>query len=152
VGHSAAGQSIHYAAAGARKIADYSLSGRLTLEGIASGGPVAGASISAAAMVKLAEIWARLGLDAARPVLNSSTSITFGTITQSLADDGSSVTCTRVGASLPSGDADAQILDIWRRLGLDSDAPMVTTMTTITAGPTVTLNLEGDQEITVSRQ
>jgi hypothetical protein len=29
---------------------------------------------------------------------------------------------------------------------------MVTTMTTITAGPTVTLNLEGDQEITVSRQ
>lgn len=44
---------------------------------------------------RLAEVWARLGLDASKPVTQGETSITFGAISLALTESGGSVTVAR---------------------------------------------------------
>ena len=80
-------------------------------------------------------MWGRLELDPARPVTITPSSLSFGTITQTLSDGGSS----RSGANLPviSTDANGLIQEIWQRLGLDETNPLVQTVGVISTGSIV---------------
>lgn len=88
-------------------------------------------SLTGVSIDRLAEIWARLGMDPVRPVTNYPNAIDFGPIHQTASPNGS----TRTGGPIIAvKTADEMILEIWQRLGLDASNPLVQTPTTIQAG------------------
>mgnify|MGYP003423315569 FL=1 len=104
-------------------------------------------TINAASMVRLAEIWARMELDATRPLSTSATQLTVGTISQDISTGGA----VRTGAALvPSIDPDTMIAEVWKRLGLDPDNALTQTNTSIDVG-NIHLNVSGNDTLTVQR-
>jgi hypothetical protein len=105
-------------------------------------------SLTPVAMQRLTEIWARMELDATRPVTVNSIGLVVGTITQSLSTSGA----TRTGSELPIvDDADLLVTEIWQRLGLDSGNPLIQTPTTLTFGTVTCAITEVGGAITVTR-
>ena len=104
-------------------------------------------TITAASMVRLAEIWARMELDATRPLSTSATQLTVGTISQDISTGGA----VRTGAALvPSIDPDTMIAEVWKRLGLDPDNALTQTNTSIDVGD-IHLTVSGSDTLTVQR-
>lgn len=98
---------------------------------------------------RLAEIWARMELDPARPVVVSTTEIEFGTITQAIGAGGAA----RIGAPIPHSEyPDVMILEVWQRLGLDPDNPLVQTPVSLDAGAVHCTISESAGVVTVARQ
>lgn len=98
---------------------------------------------------RLAEIWARMELDPARPVVVSTTEIEFGTITQAIGAGGAA----RIGAPIPHSEyPDVMILEVWQRLGLDPDNPLVQTQTSLDFGAVHCTITEVAGTVTVARQ
>ena len=96
----------------------------------------------------LREIWARLELDPANPVVITSTTLQVGTIAQDIGTGGA----VRTGATLSSSkDPDAAIIEIWQRLGLDPANALIQTTTTIDAGPVHCAVTEAGGTVTVQR-
>ena len=104
-------------------------------------------TINAASMVRLAEIWARMELDATRPLVTSATQLTVGTISQDISTGGA----VRTGATLvPTIDPDTMITEVWQRLGLDPDNALTQTNTSIDVG-NIHLTVSGTDILTVQR-
>ena len=104
-------------------------------------------TITAASMIRLAEIWARMELDATRPLSTSATQLTVGTISQDISTGGA----VRTGAALvPSIDPDTMIAEVWKRLGLDPDNALTQTNTSIDVGD-IHLTVSGTDILTVQR-
>ena len=49
----------------------------------------------AAIAIKMSEVWGRLGLDSANPLLTNQTNVTFGTVSMTLTGNETSSTLTR---------------------------------------------------------
>lgn len=104
-------------------------------------------TITAASMVKLAEIWARMELDSANPLVTSATQLTIGTIAQDISTGGA----VRTGSALvPTIDPDTMISEVWQRLGLDPDNALTQTNTSIDVG-NIHLTVSGTDTLTVQR-
>ena len=104
-------------------------------------------TITAASMVRLAEIWARMELDATKPLSTSATLLTVGTISQDISTGGA----VRTGAAMvPSIDPDTMIAEVWQRLGLDPDNALTQTNTSIDVGD-IHLTVSGTDTLTVQR-
>ena len=98
-------------------------------------------------MVKLAEIWARMELDAANPLVTSATQLTVGTISQDISTGGA----VRTGSALvPTIDPDTMISEVWQRLGLDPDNALTQTNASIDVG-NIHLTVSGTDTLTVQR-
>lgn len=103
--------------------------------------------ITASSMIKLAEIWARMELDATKPLVTSAMQLTVGTISQDISTGGA----IRTGAALvPSIDPDTMIAEVWQRLGLDPDNALTQTNTSIDVGD-IHLTVSGTDILTVQR-
>ena len=104
-------------------------------------------AITVESMVRLAEIWARMELDATKPLVTSATLLTVGTISQDISTGGA----VRTGATLvPTIDPDTMITEVWQRLGLDPDNALTQTNTSIDVG-NIHLNVSGNDTLTVQR-
>jgi len=104
-------------------------------------------TITAASMIRLAEIWARMELDAANPLVTSATQLTVGTIAQDISTGGA----VRTGATMvPTIDPDTMIAEVWQRLGLDPDNALTQTNTNIDVG-NIHLTVSGTNTLTVQR-
>lgn len=104
-------------------------------------------TITAASMVRLAEIWARMELDATKPLVTSATQLTVGTISQDISTGGA----VRTGSALvPTIDPDTMIAEVWQRLGLDPDNALTQTNTSIDVGD-IHLTVSGTDTLTVQR-
>ena len=107
-----------------------------------------GVTITGASLDMLREIWARLELDPANPVVITSTTLQVGTIAQDIGTGGA----VRTGATLSSSkDPDAAIFEIWQRLGLDPANALIQTTTTIDAGTVHCTVTEAGGTVTVQR-
>lgn len=110
--------------------------------------------INDADMLRLTEIWARLEMDIRYPVTITDSSVSFGTVTQSVSPTGSA----RIGDSLLLPDESIQptqiIQEIWQRLGLDPVNPLVQDdpVTSITAGAVNLSVTSNNGTLTVVRQ
>lgn len=82
-------------------------------------------------VVRLSEIWARMELDPTNPVNITPDTLTVGSIYQNVSTDGAS----RTGNSLISPvSPDTQVLEVWQRLGLDENNPLVQTASALDFG------------------
>lgn len=107
------------------------------------------ATISGVAIDRLAEVWARVGLDAARPVVNTPTSIAFGPISQRVSENGAD----RTGAPIvATEDVDTMVLEVWQRLGLDADHPLVQGAASISVDTIDLAVTTAGSRVTVQRQ
>lgn len=99
-------------------------------------------------LTMLTEIWARMELDATRPVTVSPTTLEFDGVVQTHSAEGAS----RHGPTLPANEAPGQmILEVWQRLGLDPENPLVQTPVAISAGAINLTLSEAAGSITVTR-
>lgn len=112
---------------------------------------VVGNSIDAETLLRLADIWTRLGLNPAAPTVQSAVALSAGPMALAFSESPAGVICTRSDATHASPlDPQTMVLEIWQRLGLDPDSPMLTGENEITfAG--ITLGLSGSDAVTVQR-
>ena len=97
----------------------------------------------------LTDIWRRLGLDIANPLVQGTTTLTFGpTITLS---GSGTITSTRTGAPASGPAAGVMLSDVWQRLGLDPANPMTASDTAINAGAVSQTVSESAGTVTVQR-
>ncbi|WP_326526370.1 hypothetical protein [Dokdonella sp.] len=106
-------------------------------------------TITQAEVDMLADIWRRLGLDIANPLVQGTTTLTFGpTITLS---GSGTITSTRTGAPASGPAAGVMLSDVWQRLGLDPANPMTASDTAINAGAVSQTVSESAGTVTVQR-
>lgn len=106
-------------------------------------------TITQAEVDMLADIWRRLGLDIANPLVQGATTLTFGpTITLS---GSGTITSTRTGSTDSGPAAGVMLLDVWQRLGLDPANPMTASDTAINAGAVSQTVSESAGTVTVQR-
>lgn len=106
-------------------------------------------TITQAEVDMLADIWRRLGLDIANPLVQGTTTLTFGpTITLS---GSGTITSTRTGSTDSGPAAGVMLLDVWQRLGLDPANPMTASDTAINAGAVSQTVSESAGTVTVQR-
>ena len=106
-------------------------------------------TITKAEVDMLADIWRRLGLDIANPLVQGATTLTFGpTITLS---GSGTITSTRTGSTDSGPAAGVMLLDVWQRLGLDPANPMTASDTAINAGAVSQTVSESAGTVTVQR-
>jgi hypothetical protein len=111
----------------------------------------AAASLTTDDILRLAEIWTRLGLNAAAPTVNSDTAMTAGSMALAFTVAGSDVICQRTDASHPDPiDPATMILEIWQRLGLDPDNAMTTGDARIEVAG-IQMDVSGTDTVTVQR-
>lgn len=111
---------------------------------------LSGATISSDSLSYLADIWTRLGLNPNEPIVITPTSLTSTSINQTYTGT-VDVTCSRQFVQHADHvDPNLMILDLYQRLGLDSDAPMITKAKEITFGGS-SIQLSGDTTITMQR-
>ena len=100
---------------------------------------------------RLAEIWTRLGLNAAAPTVNSDAAMTAGGMALAFTVAGSDVICQRTDATHPDPiDPATMILEIWQRLGLDPDNAMTTGDARIEVAG-IQMDVSGTDTVTVQR-
>lgn len=103
--------------------------------------------ITGLSAIRLHEIFQRLELEIAHPLVVSSTQIS----TDGIVINYSATSVARQDRSWSTPTiTDQMILEMWQRLGLDPDNPITQNSTTISFG-SVTLNLSGNDPITVTR-
>ena len=106
-------------------------------------------TITQAEVDMLADIWRRLGLDIANPLVQGATTLTFGpTITLS---GSGTITSTRTGSTDSGPAAGVMLSDVWQRLGLDPANPMTASDTAINAGAVSQTVSESAGTVTVQR-
>jgi hypothetical protein len=111
----------------------------------------AAASLTTDDILRLAEIWTRLGLNAAAPTVNSDAAMTAGGMALAFTVAGSDVICQRTDATHPDPiDPATMILEIWQRLGLDPYNAMTTGDARIEVAG-IQMDVSGTDTVTVQR-
>ena len=107
-------------------------------------------NLTAQSLIRLADIWTRLGLNVNAPTVQTATTLTAGDM--ALKFSGSSdIICTRTDSSFSTPiDPNTMIEEVFQRLGLDTDNPMITGLDAIRFGD-ITLGVSGTDSMVVQR-
>lgn len=124
---------------------------------MAESGDVLTASVSAVStnltvqsLMRLADIWTRLGLNVDAPTVQTATTLTAGGMVMEFTGV-EEITCSRKDTSQSSLiDPNTMIDEVFQRLGLDSENPMTTGLDAIRFGA-ITLNMSGTDSVMVQR-